>query len=78
MWHGYLERSDLIQFLKAYEVPIKEIHTSGHAYVSQLKGLADALKPRFIIPMHTFYPEKYADLFSNVIQLKDGEEKNLL
>lgn len=73
MWHGYLERSDLGQFLEASEVPIKEIHTSGHAYVSQLKELADALSPSFIIPMHTFYPEKYADLFSNVIQLKDGE-----
>ena len=23
--------------------------------------------------MHTFYPKKYTDLFSNVIQLKDGE-----
>jgi len=73
MWHGYLERSDLGQFLEASEVPIKEIHTSGHAYVNQLKELADALRPSFIIPMHTFYPEKYADLFSNVIQLKDGE-----
>lgn len=73
MWHGYLERSDLSQFLEASEVPIKEIHTSGHAYVSKLKELADALRPSFIIPMHTFHPEKYADLFSNVIQLKDGE-----
>jgi len=73
MWHGYLERSDLSQFLKTHDIPITEIHTSGHAYVGQLKRLAGALKPRFIIPIHTFYPEKYPDIFPNVIQLKDGE-----
>jgi len=77
MWHGYLERSDLSQFLETQGIPVTEIHTSGHAYVSQLKKLADALKPGFIIPMHTFYPEKFSDIFPNVIQLKDGQEMNL-
>lgn len=77
MWHGYLERSDLGQFLKTHNIPITEIHTSGHAYVSQLKRLAGALKPRFIIPIHTFYPEKYPDIFPNVIQLRDGEIMDL-
>lgn len=77
MWHGYLERSDLSQFLETKGIPIVEIHTSGHAYVSQLKRLADALQPRFIIPIHTFYPEKYTAIFANVIQLKDGQEMNL-
>lgn len=74
MWHGYLERSDLRKFLQSHRIELTEIHTSGHAYINQLKKLAGALKPRFIIPMHTFYPEKYSDLFPNVIQLKDGEE----
>jgi len=78
MWHGYLERSDLSQFLKEKCISIIEIHTSGHAYISQLKKLAGALKPRFIIPMHTFYPEKYHDMFSNVIQLEDGQQMNLV
>ncbi|MFC1957387.1 MBL fold metallo-hydrolase [Chloroflexota bacterium] len=77
MWHGYLERSDLPQFLKEKCISISEIHTSGHAYISQLKKLADALKPRFVIPIHTFYPEKYHDMFSNVIQLEDGLQMNL-
>jgi len=73
MWHGYLERSDLGHFLQSNGIEMTEIHTSGHAYVSQLKSLASALKPRFIIPMHTFYPERYPEMFPNVIQLKDGE-----
>lgn len=73
MWRGYLERSGLGGFLKSHDVEMIEIHTSGHAYVSQMKRLADALKPRQIIPIHTFYPEKYAEIFPNVIQLKDSE-----
>ncbi len=73
MWHGYLERSNLGEFLESNGVPITEIHTSGHAYVSQLQMLADALKPRWIIPIHTFYPEKFKEMFPNVIQLKDDE-----
>jgi len=77
MWHGYLERSDLLKFLKEKGISISEIHTSGHAYISQLRKMADALKPRFIVPMHTFYPEKYHDMFSNVIQLEDGQQMNL-
>jgi len=77
MWHGYLERSDLEKFLKLCGIPLTEVHTSGHAYVSQLKRLANALKPRFIIPIHTFYPEKYPEMFPNVIQLNDGEAINL-
>jgi len=77
MWHGYLEKSDLGQFLESHGIPITEIHTSGHAYVSQLKSLVDALKPRWIIPIHTFHPEKYSEMFANVIQLNDGETISL-
>jgi ribonuclease J len=77
MWHGYLERSDLRKFLESHAIPLTEIHTSGHAYVSQLKRIVNALKPRFIIPIHTFYPEKYSDMFTNVIQSSDGETINL-
>ena len=77
MWHGYLERTDLQEFLAANGIKLTEIHTSGHAYVNHLKKLVEALKPRHVIPIHTFYPEKYTKLFSNVVQLKDGEIMNL-
>ncbi len=77
MWHGYLERGNLGEFLKSKGVPIEEIHTSGHAYIRQLQMLADALKPRWIIPIHTFYPEKFKEMFPNVIQLKDDETISL-
>jgi ribonuclease J len=77
MWHGYLEKNNLGQFLDLNGIPLTEIHTSGHAYVSQLQMLVDALKPRCIIPIHTFYPEKFKEMFPNVIQLDDGETISL-
>jgi ribonuclease J len=77
MWHGYLERSDLEQFLESVGVTVTEIHTSGHAYISQLQTLANALRPRWVIPIHTFYPEKFRELFPNVIQVEDGETISL-
>ncbi len=63
--------------LSSRGIELLEIHTSGHAYESQLKRLANALKPQFIIPIHTFYPEKYVEMFNNVIELKDGAEIDL-
>jgi len=73
MWHGYLERSNLGDFLISNGIPLEEIHTSGHAYIGQLRLLVDALKPRWIIPIHTFHPEKFYDMFPNVIQVEDKE-----
>jgi ribonuclease J len=51
------------------------LHTSGHAFGKDLKRCADALKPKIIIPIHTFHPEEYSGLFAGhaVKQLKDGE-----
>ncbi|HUW45860.1 MAG TPA: MBL fold metallo-hydrolase [Dehalococcoidia bacterium] len=77
MWHGYLERSNLQEFLESNNIPIKEIHTSGHAYIPELQMLVSALKPRWIIPIHTFYPEKFNDMFPNVIQVADGQTISL-
>ncbi len=73
MWHGYLERTDLRKVLESHHVDFMEIHTSGHAYVENLKQLAAALKPRCLIPIHTFGPGEFSRLFSNVVQLNDGE-----
>ena len=77
MWHGYLERKDLLQVLESHHIEFVEIHTSGHAYVESLKKLALALKPRTLIPIHTFNPGEFPQLFSNVVQLNDGEERTV-
>jgi len=77
MWHGYLERGNLREFLESNGVSLTEIHTSGHASIRQLEMLANALNPRWIIPIHTFYPEKFCEMFPNVIQVEDGETFSL-
>jgi len=78
MWHGYLYQSETLRNLKAYleekDVRMEELHTSGHATISQLTGLANALSPKMIIPIHTFHPEKFKDYFSNVRLVNNGEE----
>jgi ribonuclease J len=50
------------------------IHTSGHASVVDLKRLMEALEPDALVPVHTFEPERYPELFgSHVIFRNDGE-----
>lgn len=73
MWHGYLERTDLARFLASHGIELIEIHTSGHAYVEDLKKLARALNPRCVVPIHTFHPDQYGDIHENIIQLEDGQ-----
>lgn len=72
MWEGYLTDK-----FKAYcasnGIGIKPIHVSGHATVEDLRKFAEALKPKDLIPIHTFYPEDYTGLFKNVRVLRDGE-----
>lgn len=77
MWHGYLERTGLRQFLESHDIELIEIHTSGHAYVKDLKELAASLNPRFLVPIHTFYPEQYESIYSNIVQLSDGQVYSL-
>lgn len=81
MWHGYFDQSESLRNLKSYleekDVRIEELHTSGHATISELTDLANALNPKMIIPIHTFHPDKFKDHFSNVRLLDNGEELDI-
>ena len=63
----------LREWLVKHKIAKESIHTSGHASQSDLKRFADALAPSRIVPIHTFMPEKYEDLFDNVESNADGE-----
>lgn len=72
MWEGYLD--DMKPFWEKYEVPISKVHSSGHAYIEELKPFVKAVNPKYIIPNHTFYPEKYRELLGdNVMLVKDRQ-----
>lgn len=77
MWEGYKEERSMkrfFAFLERNNMNMIDLHTSGHASISTLRRVAKTLQPKKLIPVHTFYPEQYASLFSNVLLADDGQE----
>lgn len=75
-WEGYWEKGIYTQvndWLEQQSIPIQSIHTSGHSSPVDLKRLVSAIKPGKLIPIHTFKPERYPELFSRVEIHNDGE-----
>jgi ribonuclease J len=73
MWDGYVT-DKFRDILAERGISYEHVHTSGHAVVSDLQRLADAINPGCIIPIHTFNPQNYPSLFRNVRLVADGEE----
>ncbi len=76
MWNGYLSE-EFRAFCKDKGLIIEYIHTSGHAKPEDLKTFASAMKPKILIPIHTFEPNSYPNIFRNVKIINDGEVLNL-
>ena len=72
MWDGYL-KEEFVQYCDKKGLVMETVHTSGHATVEDLKAIAGAMRPKKLIPIHTFEPEKYTKLFDNVVPARDGE-----
>jgi ribonuclease J len=71
MWEGYLDQDS---FWESKSIPIIYEHCSGHAYEQDLVRLVEALKPRYVIPNHTFHPERFKTLFGDkALLLEDGQ-----
>lgn len=78
MWPGYLTGDDVVRrFCHERKLQLTHIHTSGHAPKEYLQRLAQALRPKRLVPVHTFERERYADLFDNVHLAEDGEQIQL-
>ena len=72
MWEGYLP--DVKRFWEKHNNQIIKVHTSGHAYIEELQKFVKAIKPKYIIPNHTFYPKEYSKIFEEkVMQVKDKQ-----
>jgi len=76
MWEGYLT-DKFKDYCAQKGLIIEQVHTSGHAMIEDLKAFAQALSPKALVPIHTFYADRYKGLFSNVIILKDKERLTL-
>jgi len=77
MWEGYMKKNDTKKFNEYFEkrgFSIHSIHTSGHADIGTLKKMVEAIKPKNIVPIHTFNAGDYSKIFNcPIILLKDGE-----
>ena len=54
-------------------VRYKYLPISGHATLSGLSRLVDAIAPEMVIPIHSFHPDKFKDYFQNVKVGDDSE-----
>lgn len=77
LWSGYLKSpstKNFIKYLKKRGFKVQKIHTSGHAGIETLRKMVRTICPKCIIPIHTFFPQKYNDIFSSPVKLlNDGE-----
>ncbi len=78
---GYLKKSNtakFVDYLINRKFILHKIHTSGHADTKTLKKMVEAIKPKNIVPIHTFEGDKYKDIFKEtIVELKDEEIREL-
>lgn len=75
LWPGYLEQERLAWFkewVRQKGIRMEHCHTSGHASITDLKRLAEALQPEMLVPVHTFNPDEYSEHFAHVVRHDDG------
>ena len=81
MWEGYLKKSTtkiLVDYLLNRKFTLYKIHTSGHADIKTLKKMVEAIKPKNIVPIHTFEGKKYKNIFNEtIVELKDEETREI-
>jgi len=81
MYEGYKNQpgkiKDFIDFIAGKGMPIKDIHTSGHADLESLKKMVGIIKPKHIVPIHTFESGRYTELFGGLtdVALKNDKEE---
>lgn len=74
MWSGYLKTDRYVKpFCDEHGLELRQIHTSGHATVDDLKRLAQAINPQRLVPIHTFHPGDYEQFGVPVQRVEDGE-----
>ncbi len=81
MWEGYLQKpgtKKFLDYLANRNFTIHKIHTSGHADTETLKQMVDALKPKKIVPIHTFSGGEYKHIFTTpILEMNDGEIREI-
>ena len=68
MWDGYRDDSakKTIDLMMSHDVRMATAHTSGHADIPTLRKMVAAIKPRVLVPIHTFRPDRFNELFGDL------------
>jgi ribonuclease J len=78
LWEGYLRKENtkkFVDYLRNKKFKVVKIHTSGHADIETLQEMTNIIKPKTILPIHTFRGDLYKQYFDYpVLEVKDGEE----
>jgi ribonuclease J len=75
MWKEYEKDSEpFFNWVDANGYNRKQIHTSGHADMVSLKIIADFIRPKVIIPIHTQKKEDFNTVFSQDVKTLDDNE----
>jgi ribonuclease J len=75
LWEGYLKGESFFPFLNwlnCHRIAMSQLHTSGHASISDLQRLARAINARTVVPIHSFEPGRFPEFFDKVEIKKDG------
>ena len=62
-----------LEKMQELNIPILDLHTSGHADYLALQEVINTTKPDVVIPIHTENKEKIKDYTDNAVILEDGE-----
>ena len=57
---------------EARGIPFEIIHTSGHASIADLKRLAAAVRPKALVPIHTFEAERFPSFLKMLFCVRMG------
>jgi ribonuclease J len=75
LWEGYLKEESISPFLNwldQHRIPMSQIHTSGHASISDLQRVAKAINAKTVVPIHSFEAERFPEFFERVKIKQDG------
>lgn len=75
-WEGYLNEPGWQRvegWCTRHGIPLRQIHTSGHASPKDLQRFAKAISPKVLVPIHSANPQNFRALCPNVECHADGE-----
>jgi len=70
LWNGYLREKSaekMLRFVKSHRIRMVHHHTGGHANQETLFHVERTLRPKRVIPIHTFHPEALINAGNNIV-----------